>query len=209
ISSLSAEINDMLEDEKGYKRNLTEIAKDDMEDIYSGLKTIERRSKGLLKFVKTYKNIARLPKPNFVQLKIEDLFKTILTLLEPELKKEKIKFTPVIHEADIYIYADREMMEQVLINLILNAKDAVKEMENPTIELKALTFEDKVYIEVVDNGCGIEKEHADNIFVPFFTTKKNGSGIGLSLSRQIMILHGGAINIKSGEVEGTVVELKF
>jgi nitrogen fixation/metabolism regulation signal transduction histidine kinase len=209
ISSLSAEINDMLKDEKGDKRNLTEIAKDDMEDIYSGLKTIERRSKGLLKFVKTYKNIARLPKPNFEQLKVEDLFKTIFTLLEPELKKEKIKFTPAINETDMLVYADREMMEQVLINLVLNAKDAVKEAENPSIELKAFTFNDKVNIEVIDNGCGIEKEHADNIFVPFFTTKKNGSGIGLSLSRQIMILHGGAINIKSGEEKGTVVELRF
>jgi len=173
ISSLSAEINDMLKDENGYKRNLAEIAKDDMEDIYSGLKTIERRSKGLLKFVKTYKNIARLPKPNFEQLKVEDLFRTITTLLEPELRKEKIKFTPAINETDMLVYADREMMEQVLINLVLNAKDAVKEAENPSIELKAFTFNDKVNIEVIDNGCGIEKEHADNIFVPFFTTKKN------------------------------------
>jgi len=206
ISSLSAEINDMLEDSTGNRINLNELNEDDMDDMYSSLKTIERRSKGLLKFVKTYKNIARLPRPNFTQIRIEDIFKTIFTLLEPELKKEKIKFSLVIHEADMYIYADREMMEQVLINLLLNAKEALIKTENPVIELKASR---NFGIEVVDNGCGIDKEYIDNIFVPFFTTKKNGSGIGLSLSRQIMLLHGGAINVKSGEGEGTVVALKF
>ena len=209
ISSLSAEINEMLEDGTGNRRNIDELSEDDLEDMYKSLKTIERRSKGLMKFVKTYKNIARLPKPNLVQIKIEEIFKNIKTLLEPEFKKERIKFTAEIYEADMYIYADKEMIEQVLINLLLNAKEAVTDTENPVIELKAYIFDNKVNIEVSDNGCGIEKEYIDNIFVPFFTTKKNGSGIGLSLSRQIILLHGGSINVKSGENEGTVVELKF
>jgi len=208
ISSLSTEINMMLEDNAGNRKDLNEIAQDDMEDIYQGLKTIERRSKGLLKFVKTYKNIARLPKPNFVQLNIEDLFTTMTTLLEPELKKEKIKFT-LANEPDLWINADKEMMEQTLINLILNAKDAVKGRENPAIELNAFPTNNNINIEIIDNGHGIDKEHADNIFVPFFTTKKTGSGIGLSLAKQIIILHGGAINIKSGVSEGTVVGLRL
>jgi len=209
ISSLSTEINNMLEDSAGNRKNLNDVARDDMEDIYQGLKTIERRSKGLLKFVKTYKNIARLPKPNFIQLKVEDLFRTISTLLEPELRKEKIKFTLAINEPDMLIYADKEMMEQTLINLILNAKDAVKETENSAIELKAFTLHDKINIEVIDNGCGIEKEHAENIFVPFFTTKKTGSGIGLSLAKQIISLHKGNIQIHSQINAGTTVRMIF
>jgi len=107
------------------------------------------------------------------------------------------------------IYADKEMMEQTLINLILNAKDAVKETENSAIELKAFTLHDKINIEVIDNGCGIEKEHAENIFVPFFTTKKTGSGIGLSLAKQIISLHKGNIQIHSQINAGTTVRMIF
>jgi len=207
ISSLSSEINEMLEDRNGKRISLDEIEKEDMNDIYNSLKTIERRSKGLLKFVKTYKNIARLPKPNLENFRIKDLFNSISILLEPELKKEKINFSFSISEASLQIVADREMMEQVIINLILNAKDAVSKILNPTIELKAYVSYERTHIEISDNGCGIEVEHADNVFVPFFTTKKSGSGIGLSLSRQIINLHKGTIQIQSKVNYGTVVKI--
>ncbi|MCD4746636.1 MAG: HAMP domain-containing histidine kinase [Bacteroidales bacterium] len=210
ISSLSSEINEMLDGYDEGKRNLSEIDEDDMDDIYQSLKTIERRSKGLLKFVKTYKNISRLPKPDFADLKVEDIFRNIKILMEPELKKNKIQIIAYIDKKDMFIRADREMIEQVLINLILNAKDAMKDQDKPLIELKAIkTKENKVYIQVTDNGTGIETGNIDNIFVPFFTTKKNGSGIGLSLSKQIIRLCNGSISVQSEPGKGSVFSLSF
>ncbi|MCD4696209.1 MAG: HAMP domain-containing histidine kinase [Bacteroidales bacterium] len=209
ISSLSSEVNEMLYDISGKKIELFEINKDDLDDIYSSMKTIEKRSKGLLKFVKTYKNISRLPRPHFVEVKINNLLNNLKTLLYPELKKNKINFEISVSNKDLRINADPEMIEQVLINLVLNAKYALLETKEPQIEISAHYEDENVYIRIKDNGSGIEQEYIDQIFIPFFTTKKNGSGIGLSLSKQIMLMHKGNISVQSNEGKGTIFTLRF
>lgn len=209
ISSLSTELNEMLQHPDGAKRSLNEITEDEKTDIYEGLESIERRSKGLLKFVKTYKSIARLPKPKLENIKVNSLLHSIITLMEPEFSKRNISVELITADPEIMIRADGELLEQVLINLILNARDAVEDNATKEIKISMEKIKYKTSLKIMDNGCGIQPEFADQVFVPFFTTKKSGSGIGLSLSRQIVSLHGGSIHIDSTMGSGTTVEISI
>ncbi len=209
VSSLSTAINEMLLDEKGKRRDLKQIEPGDLDDMYSSLKTIEDRSKGLLEFVSSYKNLTRLPKPHFNEIYITDLLHHVETLMKPVLLKNNIQLSIKIQKEKMKFRADQEMIERVLINLVLNAVDALKNNKDPVIELLALETNRQIIIQVKDNGKGINEETFEKIFIPFFTTKKQGSGIGLSLSRQIMRLHKGKISVTSNPGEGTIVTLAF
>ncbi len=206
ISTLISVINEKLESNG---KSFSDLTTEDEDDLRGGLKTIENRSKGLIDFVESYKTITKLPKPAFEEIKIEELFSRISTLLTPALNHENITFTVSNPKEDLILKADAKMIEQVLINLITNAKDAVLEMANPRIKMRAQEAEGKVVITVADNGKGLDKETLENVFVPFFTTKKTGSGIGLSLSRQIMKMHRGRITVNSAPGEGAVFALEF
>ena len=190
-------------------KTLEEINNSTIENSLLGLKTIRKRSDGLSNFVETYKSLTQVPKAKFTQFEICSLFKHIETLLRDELKQKKIQFQASCIPSDLSINADEKLIEQVIINLIKNASEALKITQNPSIELTAEQINDAIQIKVIDNGGGISSELIDNIFIPFFTTKENGSGIGLSLSRQIMHLHGGNISVQSEPNKQTIFKLTF
>jgi signal transduction histidine kinase len=127
----------------------------------------------------------------------------------PTLEQKNIDLEIIIKEPDLQLEADINLIEQVLINLLLNAMEAVKEIENPKIILTSSQSNNRIAIKVVDNGPGIDDEVLDKIFIPFFSTKKSGSGIGLSLCKQIMMLHKGNIQVQSIKGEGTAFILQF
>ncbi|TVQ86638.1 MAG: ATP-binding protein [Bacteroidetes bacterium] len=209
IVSLSGTVKDILiEDETQELRK--EYDDDDVEGILGALSTIEKRSQGLLNFVQVYRNLTRIPKPNFRYIEIQELFNSVYTLLEPKIKEQKINCRINVVPKDLKITADPDLIEQVLINLIINSVHALKKIENPSIKILAITGPtNRVNISVTDNGHGIKPDIMEKIFVPFFTSKKEGSGIGLSLSREIMRLHKGNITVKSKQGEETTFTLHF
>ncbi|MFC2098324.1 PAS domain-containing sensor histidine kinase [Bacteroidota bacterium] len=208
VSSLSEAINELLLDEHGERRRLDDIEQDDLEDMYSSLSTIEERSKGLLKFVADYKNLTRLPKPAFESLPLDSLFQHMENLFSKDMEQAGIQFNVTPPAGDLSIWADPQMIHQVLINLLKNSMEAVEDSKPKNIRLGVESQEGKISIRVSDNGKGIDPENADKVFIPFFTTRKKGSGIGLSLSRQLMRLHKGSIYFHS-DAKGTSFTLEF
>jgi len=180
------------------------------EDLELGIETIRKRSEGLLKFTETYRNLNKITKANQSKVFISELFDNIHRLMQPTLSQKNIEATILLKEPLLFAEIDVDLIEQVLINLILNAIDALKNKTNPKIILSAYTdTENKLIIKLADNGAGMPDDVLDKIFVPFFSTKKSGSGIGLSLCKQIMRVHKGNITVQSKENEGTAFYLQF
>ena len=179
-----------------------------MEDLGLGLKTVEKRSKGLVSFVNAYGQLAKVPDPKIQEVRLKPFLEDIQRLLVNDLKKGKVVMNIECDE-NIVIMADPELIEQVLINLIKNAREALNQTSEAKVALKAIDRNGRVIISVEDNGPGIDDETLENIFVPFYTTKTEGSGIGLSLSRQIMRAHKGSLTVNSVVGEGTVFLLRF
>lgn len=177
------------------------------EMIYQGMKTIHRRSKGLLEFVKNYRQLSRLSAPMLVPVRIGDILGDIRKLYP----NTGIKYIYQIENEEQILMWDRSQMEQVLINLLKNATEACEGRSNPEVCITTHYQKDKQLFQltVTDNGCGILPEVLDKIFVPFFTTKPKGSGIGLSLCKQIVNNHGGSISVSSETNKGTSFVLKF
>ena len=210
ISSLAATVQELLIDEEEDNLNLKELDEEDIESVYQALATISSRSQGLLTFVETYRNLTRIPRPNFRHFPVRDLFDRAQLLLNPKIEKAGILCTSRIFPEDLMITADPDLLDQVFINLLLNAIDAVKDTSGPAITVTAsVNINGRVSIDFADNGSGIKPDIMDKVFMPFFTSKKEGSGIGLSLSRQIMHLHKGTITVKSKPNEGAVFTLVF
>lgn len=211
IASLTGTLNEIIaEDLKPIGNNAYEIDSESLSDLGEGLHTIENRSKGLIKFVDAYRDYTSIPKPKFGLIKIDELFDHISKLLKGEFKELGIDFIINIRFDNLEITADRELIEMVLINLLKNSKEALKDLEDSKIELIARIDEDRhVILDVKDNGPGIIPEALDRIFIPFYTTKKSGSGIGLALSRQIMQLHQGTLSVKSEPNIYTIFTLRF
>lgn len=209
ISSLTSTLKDVLRYDLQERDGHYELKAEGAADLKEGLETIENRSKGLIKFIDAYREYTSLPKPKLKSIRLKDLIEKVATLMKPDIKKHNIQFTYSCSSDYLTIQADEEMIEQVLINLLKNAVEALSETENPTLELRGEYDESSVKILVIDNGAGIIKEAIDKIFVPFYTTKKTGSGIGLSLSRQIMQMHNGSINVESAPDVMTVFTLRF
>jgi len=210
ISSLASTVQDIVN--KYEKRVLleNEDTKEDFDNIKNALVTIENRSKGLLNFVELYRNLTRIPKPRFQYFSIEDLFSRITKLMLPKMVKHQILLTTMVYPHELKLLADPDLTEQVLINLLLNAIDALQKTDNSTIKLTAsVNLNNRTIIEVADNGKGISQDITDKIFMPFFTSKKTGSGIGLSLSRQIMQMHKGSISVRSKQGDGAAFVLVF
>lgn len=211
IASLTGTLNEILsEDLKPLGVDSFEISDESLSDLEEGLQTIENRSRGLVKFVDAYRDYTSIPKPKFGLIKIDELCDHIYQLLKREFKETGIDFHVNILFNNLEITADRELIEMVLINLLKNAKEALKDIEEPKIEMVArIDGEKKVLLDVKDNGPGIIPEAQDRIFIPFYTTKKSGSGIGLALSRQIMQLHHGTLSVKSEPDLYTIFTLRF
>ncbi|MBL0134224.1 MAG: HAMP domain-containing histidine kinase [Chitinophagaceae bacterium] len=180
-----------------------------LEDLEVGIETIKRRSEGLLRFAETYRNLNKITQPNLKKILVRDLFENLHHLMEPTLDQKNIDLEIILKDPGMEMEADVNLVEQMLINLLINAMDAVKERPTPRILLSAYKEGNRYIIKVADNGIGIPEELVDKIFIPFFSTKKSGSGIGLSLCKQIMLLHKGNIQVQSVEGEGTVFVLTF
>jgi two-component system, NtrC family, nitrogen regulation sensor histidine kinase NtrY len=181
----------------------------DRDDLELGLETIKRRSEGLLKFAETYRSLNKITTPNRKKVFVRDLFENLQTLMQPTLDQKNIEMEVVLKEPSLMANVDVNLIEQVLINLMVNALEAVKDIPNPRILLSAFLEQNKLMIKITDNGPGISPELIDKIFIPFFSTKKTGSGIGLSLCKQIMLLHKGNIKVQSKEGEGSAFLLLF
>lgn len=182
----------------------------DIEDLHSGISSIKKRSEGLMKFAKTYRSLNKVTHLNLQKVQVKELFANIQNLMQPSLREKDLQVEFVLESADMDIEIDGYLIEQVLINLLLNAMDAVKAVPDAKISISAKrNLQGETVLRVTDNGTGIPAEISDSIFVPFFTTKKNGSGIGLSLCKQIMMLHKGKILVNSEVGQGSVVSLVF
>jgi two-component system, NtrC family, nitrogen regulation sensor histidine kinase NtrY len=209
IASLSSTLDMMLKAVVTGQNDQT-LDKESVVDIQQALQTINKRSTGLLHFVNTYRNLTRIPKPNFRIFPVKDLINNVRLLMEEEIRQSKIKLITSVLPPDIEFSADEQLLEQVLINMIKNAIQALTNRPDPQIVIRAfINKRGRLTIQVTDNGQGILKDVMDKIFIPFFTTKTKGSGIGLSLSRQIMRLHGGSISASSEPEVGTTFTLTF
>lgn len=207
ISSLAGVVEQELETR--LKNNELLLKQDEAEDIHLSVQTIGKRSAGLIRFVKEFKNLTHVPKPNLSEVKVKDLLEEMAMLHKKELADHGVVITVSIQSEELSMQADKTMIEQVMINLIKNAIQAFDNQVQKKIFLSSYSNEGHVIISVKDNGNGIDPDALERIFVPFFTTKKTGSGIGLSLSRQIMRQHGGQITVKSKLGEGTEFLLRF
>ena len=201
VSSLASTIKDMT-DEKT-------IEVEDIKDINLAASTIKKRSDGLLDFVKDYRTISNVPVPILNKLKIKEFLKEIKLLMQSNADNANVELKLLPIPANATVLADRKLIEQVLINLINNSIHALKGVETPIIKLSCNVEEDKTVILVWDNGRGIDKEIMNQIFIPFYTTKKSGSGIGLSLSKNILKKHGGNLFVTSEKGKYTNFSLVF
>ena len=181
-----------------------------LEDLELGIDTIKRRSEGLLKFTESYRSLNKITKLDLSKILLRNLFENMNSLMRPTLEKKHIELEIILRDPTLAIEADLNLIEQVLINLTVNAIEAVKDRENPRITLSAeIQSNQKTLVKVADNGMGMPPELIEKIFIPFFSTRKAGSGIGLSLCKQIMLLHKGNIQVQSTKGIGSAFILQF
>jgi len=202
IASLAKAVQSILKDENGVSRNLSVLTEQQLADIYTSLDTIESRSSGLIRFAGSYKQFARHPKLNKEEVSILLLVQRLLNLLEADFEEARIDVSLQSSDDLVAIQADVALLEQVLINILKNAIEAAPRNGSGKIVIKLQKEADHIIIRIADNGQGIQAETLDKIFIPFFTTKERGTGIGLSLSRQIIKLHHGTIRVHSVRGEG-------
>ncbi len=188
----------------------TDTADEDLEDIHLAIKTIRRRSSGLLQFMEPFRTLYKIPPPEFEIVRVRDLLEHIREFFKPQCEEYDIESVFEVQPETLEITADPRQIEQVLINLVLNALDVMKDVDEPRLLVTAeLDRHSRPVIHVEDNGPGIQPDVLEKIFIPFFTTKKQGSGIGLALSRQIMRRHNGRIQVFSDPGVKTVFTLRF
>jgi two-component system, NtrC family, nitrogen regulation sensor histidine kinase NtrY len=172
-------------------------SREQMEGIISGLQAIRKRSKGMAAFVESYRQLTRIPTPNFNRVAVQQMFDNLGRLMKDELDRRGIEFRVIIAPREITVWCDEQLVEQVLINLLRNASESLAGIEQGVIMLTCVQEHDAVLMSVTDNGQGISPDLLESIFIPFFSTKPEGSGIGLSISRQLMNLHKGRISVQS------------
>ncbi|MCO4821520.1 MAG: HAMP domain-containing histidine kinase [Flavobacteriaceae bacterium] len=204
-----ASLSETLQTEVQLKLNNQDNYHLHLEDLDAGITSIKKRSEGLMKFAKTYRTLNKVSQVNRSKIYVDDLFKNISNLLKPSLNQKDIAIDFILKTTKLELNIDTHLIEQVLINLIINARDACDTINDAKIVVSAERFRDGVQIKVTDNGKGIPEEILDTIFVPFYSTKKTGSGIGLSLSKQIMMLHNGRLQVQSEEGKGTIMSMIF
>jgi len=206
ISSLASSLSNLF----SKSDNESNLSLENIEDTRGGLDIIKRRSDGLLNFVEKYRSLTKIPQPKLESFAIESLFERIKKLLCSEFESRGIEFSTNVVPPPLKLTADPELIEQLLLNLIYNAIRALTNTMDPSITISAsLSNNGRVEIKVIDNGPGISDAVKEQIFVPFYTTKEDGSGIGLSLSKQIMHLHGGDITVTSDKNNETIFYLLF
>ncbi len=209
VASLAKTAVDLLDDVKDHMSKEPHIV-DELSDVSHAVHTVARRSDGLMKFVSSYRKLTRLPPPNKKLVCISKLFTQVETIATLHWSDKDIKFTTQVKPTALDVTIDVDMVEQLLINLLKNAEQALENTSKPSVSMTAyLNRRGHVVIDVSDNGCGIPEDIAKKIFVPFFTTKKEGSGVGLALTRQVMIVHGGTVKLTQKPQGGSLFRLTF
>jgi nitrogen fixation/metabolism regulation signal transduction histidine kinase len=209
VASLAKTTVDLVADCKQKAETYPELG-EDLQDISEAVETVARRSDGLIQFVSSYRQLTRLPTPNKNKIYVCTLFQQSCALATQQWDKKGIQVQVKIQPSELNVTVDKDMLEQVLLNLLQNAEHAVENCMSPKVNLNAfLNKRGHVVIEVSDNGKGIPDEIGNKIFVPFYTTKQQGSGVGLALTRQIILAHGGAIKYELRETGGTVFRMTF
>jgi two-component system nitrogen regulation sensor histidine kinase NtrY len=210
IISLTKLIRDRLVDEKSGELAMQNLDSDEQHDLARGLASIHSRGSGLLKFVQAYSVLTNLPRPSVADVDVAVLLDRVHALMAPTLRADGTDLQVEVTGANLVVRADPQQIEQVLINLLKNAGEALAGREGGRVLLRgARDDHGKVQIHVSDNGPGIEAAQIDDIFLPFFTTKRTGSGVGLSVSRQIMALNKGMLTVKSTPGAGSEFTLRF
>jgi two-component system nitrogen regulation sensor histidine kinase NtrY len=176
-------------------------------DLKEALQTLEKRSKGMMQFVNAYRDFTTLPKPVFASVSVTELLQEVVQLLQTDLTASGVLWKLTVKPENLSFKVDAAQIQQVLINLIKNASESFSSQADRLITINAYHTDNLTIIDIEDNGDGIEPEAVENIFIPFYTTKKTGSGIGLSLSRQILQQHNGQLTVESEVGKGTVFTL--
>jgi nitrogen fixation/metabolism regulation signal transduction histidine kinase len=209
VASLAKTTVDLVADCKEKANAYPELS-EELQDISEAVETVARRSDGLIQFVSSYRQLTRLPLPNRSRMPITTLLQQSCTLATQDWVTKGINLQIKVEPSELEVSVDKSMLEQVLLNLLQNAEHAVAGIDAPKVNLHAyLNKRGHVVIEVADNGAGIAAEIGSKIFVPFYTTKPQGSGVGLALTRQIILAHGGAIKYELRETGGTVFRMTF
>ena len=209
VTSLAQTAAELVDDVVRQTGSESPIA-EELEDVQSAVATVARRSDSLMQFIDSYRQISRLAPPEKKRVALADLFETATSLAKAEWNDPRVALSSSVEPSGLYIYADRDLLEPVLLNLLRNAWQATRDVENPGIELRGrLNRRGNTVIEIKDNGHGVPEEIATKIFVPFFTTREGGSGVGLALARQVMIAHGGFIRLGRNGGAGTTFTLTF
>jgi nitrogen fixation/metabolism regulation signal transduction histidine kinase len=209
LVSLTETMLMILEDENGSQKPLSAITEDNIADIRFSLKTIQKRSGGILHFLNDYRQLTRIPVPRVEQVNVAALFESVARLMQGEISKHDVKMVLRSISPELSVRADARLLEQVLINLLTNSLQALEGIQHPEIELAAYTKENRLILQVSDNGKGIDADKLDKIFIPFYSTKAEGSGIGLPVSKQIMFSHGGSIKVNCQKGTKTSFLLQF
>ncbi|MDN5213847.1 ATP-binding protein [Fulvivirgaceae bacterium BMA12] len=209
IASLTAAVNQMIHDPSTQTKTIHQLDDETLNDIYGSLETVEKRSKSLLKFVEAYKDFSRDPELKMRKVNIIDLIDRVLKLFKPEFDKYQLSVLRSYQEVDAYTLADPVLLEGVFINLFKNAIEALSDKNQGEIAIKIQSSDAYYVVGIQDNGPGVDQETLEKMFIPFYTSKKGGSGIGLSISKKIMRLHGGFIGVESEQGKGMSVQLKL
>jgi nitrogen fixation/metabolism regulation signal transduction histidine kinase len=187
-----------------------EVTSRAIDTTLQGLNVIKDQGKGLMSFVESYRKLTRVPEPEKKIFKVADLLSRVQILYDSLEKNRKVELSVKVTNPDLEIFADQNLISQVLINLLKNALEANEDNPDTRITIAANTdIDNRPELCVIDNGPGISEAKLDEIFVPFFTTKEKGSGIGLSISRQIMKVHGGNLKVRSVPDKETIFCLSF
>ncbi|MEP5763706.1 MAG: ATP-binding protein [Halieaceae bacterium] len=209
VASLAKTAADLVEDATSKVSDHPDVV-EELADVKSAVETVARRSDGLMQFVQSYRQLTRLPAPDKQPLLVGDLFANAAQLVASGWQQKSIALVLNVEPISLQLSADSDMLEQVLLNLLKNAEQALAENPEPQVEMRAsLNRNGHVCLEISDNGPGIDAEVAARIFVPFFTTKREGSGVGLALTRQVMLAHGGNVVLGSSDSGGAKFTLTF
>lgn len=211
IASMVATLQEMMEEEFRAGPETLTVQAEVAEDLRGALATIEKRSRGLIRFINAYRDFTRIPEPVFDTLLLANFFREIHQLMEPDMQKSDVAFSVEVEPKDLRLQADGELLQMALINLLKNAREAVEGREGGRVSLRAHEQRGELSISVEDNGPGIIPQALEKIFIPFYSTKskKGGSGIGLSLARQIILLHNGSLSVASIPNERTTFVMRF